>query len=94
MTNSKQYQVELPSNTEETNPMDFTIKSPYPQAYIVMETSTGNKSWQFKGSRIYVDYKQAKKLCDKMNRYIPEDKHIVVGFDLVNGGEMQVQGGM
>ena len=69
--------------------MNFTIQAPYQQAYIVMEAETGTKSWQFKGSRIYVDYKQAKKLCDKMNRHISEDKHVVVGFDLVNGGEMK-----
>ena len=71
------------------NSVNFTIQSPYLQAYIVMEIGTSNKSWQFKGSRIYVNYLEAKKLCDKMNRHISEDKHVVVGFDLVNGGEMK-----
>lgn len=68
---------------------DFTIKSPYLQAYIIMQKDTEDKSYQFKGPRIYVDALQAKKRCDEMNRYAKGKPHIVVGFDLVNGGELK-----
>lgn len=68
---------------------DFTIKSPYPQAYIIIEKDSEAKSYQFKGPRIYVDALQAKKRCDAINRYAKGKPHIVAGFDLVNGGELK-----
>lgn len=68
---------------------DFTIKSPYIQAYIIMQKDTEDKSYQFKGPRIYVDVMKAKERCDAMNRYNKGKPHIVVGFDLVNGGELK-----
>lgn len=69
--------------------MNFSIKSPYPQAYIIMDKTDFSKSWQFKGPRVYVKYEEAKERCEGMNRYAKGKPHIVVGFDLVNGGEMK-----
>lgn len=69
--------------------MNFSIQSPYQQAYIILEKESEAKSYQFKGPRIYTDPIQAKKRCDAMNRYNKDKPHIVVGFDLVNGGEMK-----
>ena len=66
---------------------DFTIKSPYPQAYIIMKKDTEDKSFQFKGPRIYVDVLKAQERCDAMNRYNKDKPHIVVGFDLTSDHE-------
>ena len=69
--------------------MNMEIKSPYPQAYIIMDKTDNTKSWQFKGPRVYVKYEEANERCEGMNRYAKGKPNIVVGFDLVNGGEMK-----
>lgn len=71
--------------------MNMCIKSPYPQAYIVMDKTNNTKSWQFKGPRIYVNYAEAKERCEGMNRQAKGKPHIVVGFDLVSGAEVNFQ---
>lgn len=71
--------------------MNMQIESPYPQAYIIMDSSDNSKSWQFKGPRIYVKYEEALERCEGMNRYTKGKPHIVVGFDLVNGEEVTFQ---
>ena len=71
--------------------MNFSIKSPYPQAYIIMDKNDFSKSWQFKGPRVYVKYEEAKERCEGMNRYTKGKPNVIVGFDLTNGVEVEFQ---
>jgi hypothetical protein len=82
----KKVEPQEPQEPQEST--NLYIAAPYPQAYIIMDKTDNTKSWQFKGPRIYVKYEEAKKLCDNMNRHIKDKVHVVVGFDLVNGGEV------
>ena len=56
-----------------------------------MDKSTESKSWQFKGPRVYVNFNEAKKLADRMNRVQKGKPNIVVGFELENGCEFNYE---
>lgn len=81
-------EVEIPK-VEPQESTNLCITAPYSQAYIIMDKTDNSKSWQFKGPRVYVKYEEANERCEAMNRYAKGKPHIVVGFDLVNGGEVK-----